>query len=118
MLHHIKKMFGVGEVRVSKDGSRALLDGRGTSSPMAEFRIRDRKHLLSHVIPLFDQNPLLTSKHYHYDLFKKALMISMNSELTTTQKTSLLSELYALSAKKSNALADQRSAAVDYISPA
>lgn len=50
-------MLGVGEVRVASDG-------------MAEFRIRDTKLLLEHIIPLFDQHRLLTSKCFNYSLFK------------------------------------------------
>lgn len=91
-------MLGVGKVRVAADG-------------MAEFRIRDTKHLLQYVIPLFDQHRLLTSKYYHYDLFKRALLIATNPAITTLQKHSLLTELSFQSAKV-NAMRP-----ADYISP-
>jgi len=73
-------MLGVGEVRVASDGR-------------AEFRIRDTKLLLQHIIPLFDQHRLLTSKYFNYDLFKQGLLTSTNSSLTTTQKLAILNEL-------------------------
>lgn len=73
-------MLGVGEVRVPSDG-------------MAEFRIRDTKLLLQHIIPLFDQHRLLTSKYFNYDLFKQGLLTTANSSLTTDQKHAILDEL-------------------------
>ena len=80
LLYYIKKMLGVGEVRVATDG-------------MAEFRIRDTKLLLQHIIPLFDQHRLLTSKYFNYDLFKQGLLTTANSSLTTDQKHAILDEL-------------------------
>jgi len=77
-------MLGVGEVRVASDG-------------MAEFRIRDTKLLLKHIIPLFDQNPLLTSKHYNYQLFKQALLIASadKTAIPSIQKHAMLTKLKA-----------------------
>jgi len=60
---------------------------------MAEYRIRNKQHLLEYIIPLFDQNPLLTSKYYNYELFKKALEISNNPNLSVVQRHALLSKL-------------------------
>jgi len=62
---------------------------------MAEYRVRDRIQLLQHIIPIFDQHPLLTSKYYNYELFKQALLVSTNSALTTVQKHVKLNELKA-----------------------
>lgn len=95
MLYHIKRMLGVGEVRNAEEG-------------MAEFRFRDTKLLLQHIIPLFDQNRLLTSKYYHYNLFKQALLIATNPAIPTLHKHALLTELSAKSAKANN----------NYVSPA
>lgn len=80
ILYHIKSQLGIGQVLVSSNG-------------MAEFRIRDTKKIIEHIIPLFDKNPLLTSKHYNYNLFKQAALIKNNSLLSTTDKHILLSEL-------------------------
>lgn len=99
MLYHIKKHLGIGEVRVASD-------------TMAEFRIRDKDKLLNYIIPLFDQYPLLTSKYYNYELFKKALLISNDTLLLTSEKHTLLTALRSQSAKLTTARPD------DYISPA
>lgn len=91
-------MLGVGEVRTAVDG-------------MAEFRIRDTKLLLQHIIPLFDQHRLLTSKYYNYYLFKQALLIATNPDMSTFQKHALLTELSVQAAKNTSARPS------DYISP-
>ncbi len=73
-------MLGVGQVSVSSNGD-------------AEFRIRDTKKIVQHIIPIFDKYPLLTSKYYNYDLFKQVAIIKTNSSLSTAQKHLLISEL-------------------------
>ena len=83
ILYHIKSKLGIGEIRID------------FSNNMAEYRIRNKELLLNNLIPLFDKNPLLTSKQYNYELFKKALIISntTSEELSTTQKNIQLSLL-------------------------
>ena len=93
LLYHIKSMLGVGEVRVGKDG-------------MAEFHFRNTKLLLQHIIPLFDQHLLLTSKYYKYDIFKQALLIATNSSLSKADKSNMLNDL------------KEKVLPIDYISPA
>lgn len=78
-LYHIKKMLGVGQVSIS-----------GTDG---EFRIRDMKVIVRHILPIFDKYPLLTSKYFNYDLFKQAAMIMTDSLLSKEKKDSLLTEL-------------------------
>jgi hypothetical protein len=73
-------MLGVGKVVVSSDG-------------MADYRIRDVKNIIQHLIPIFDKYPLLTSKYYNYDLFKQAALILNNNSISKEQKHNLLSEL-------------------------
>ena len=80
MLYHIKSMLGVGQISVTPNGD-------------AEFRIRDTKKIVQHIIPIFDKYPLLTSKYYNYDLFKQVSIIKTNSSLSTAQKHILISEL-------------------------
>lgn len=80
MLYHIKSMLGVGQVSVSSNGD-------------AEFRIRDTKKIVQHIIPIFDKYPLLTSKYYNYDLFKQVAIIKTNSSLSTAQKHLLILNL-------------------------
>jgi hypothetical protein len=72
---------------------------------MAEFRVRNKQLLLQHIIPLFDQNRLLTSKYYDYELFKQALLVASNASLTSPQKHIMLTEL------------KNKVRATDYISP-
>lgn len=76
-------MLGVGMVRVSNS----------TRQSMAEYQVRDRKLLLTHIIPLFDQNKLLTSKEFNFKLFKEAVLVSTNTSISTAVKHALLAEL-------------------------
>ena len=79
ILYYVKSKLGVGEVR---------------KMPFkAEYRIRNKKLLLEHIVPIFDQHCLLTSKHHNYKWFKKALLISTNAALNTVQKEIKLIEL-------------------------
>jgi hypothetical protein len=66
-----------------------------TSGTMGEFRIRNKKVIVQHILPIFDKYSLLTSKHFNYDRFKKAALILNNDSLTKEQKNSLLTELKA-----------------------
>ena len=43
VLYYVKKMLGVGQVSISGN--------------MAEYRIRDIKSILQHIIPIFDKYP-------------------------------------------------------------
>jgi virulence-associated protein VapD len=79
LLYYIKSNLGIGEVRVSQT--------------TAEYRVRNKQQLLQHIIPLFDQNRLLTSKYYNYELFKQALLVSTDASLTSSQKHAMLIEL-------------------------
>ena len=80
VLYYINNQLGVGEVRVDKNGN-------------AEFRIRDCHKLLQYIIPIFDRHPLLTSKYYAYDLFRKGLFIFTNKTLSIDTKRFFLIEL-------------------------
>ena len=73
---------------------------------MAEYRVRSTKLLLQYIIPIFDQNSLLTSKYHNYELFKQAILIQTNPLLTNIQKHNMLTEL------KSKVMP------INYISPA
>ena len=80
LLYHIKSKLGVGQVSLSADG-------------MAEYRLRDVKKIIQHIIPLFDKNILLTSKYYNYDLFRQAAFIMTDTSISTAHKHILLTEL-------------------------
>lgn len=92
-LYFIKKQLGVGSVHVEANSK-------------GDFRIRDRKVIGSVILPIFDKYPLLTSKYYDYQKFKKAYKILTNPNLSTKEKDSLLLELKS------------KRVPTDYISPA
>lgn len=80
ILHHIKKLIGVGSVSVPKDNN-------------AEYRVRDIKHIIQYILPIFDTFPLLTSKHFNYIKFKEAILIINDTSLTKEQKHILISTI-------------------------
>lgn len=80
-LYFIKSQLKVGSINIDK------------KSRMAEFRVRNRTHLVKHIIPIFDKHPLLTNKYFNFECFKKALTIYTNSELSREKKDALVSGL-------------------------
>lgn len=98
LLYFIKSKLAVGSVSVpdSKDNT-------------AEFRIRNYQHINQYILPIFDKHPLLTSKHFHYNLFKEAILIMANPSLSKEQKDQLITEIKIKS---------QLGIPADYISPA
>ena len=72
VLNYIKKELGVGSI--TKDGNKL------------QFFIRDRKVLESVLIPIFDRNPLLTTKYFDHVKLKKALYILNNMEIDKEKK--------------------------------
>ena len=86
LLYFIKSNVGVGSVSVpdSKDNT-------------AEFRIRNYQHIIQYILPIFDKYPLLTSKHFHYSLFKEAILIMANPSLSKEQKDKLIIQIKAKS---------------------
>ena len=82
LLYYIKSKLAVGSVSVpdSKDNT-------------AEFRIRNYQHIIQHILPIFDNYPLLTSKHFHYNLFKDAILIMANPSLSKEQKDNLITNI-------------------------
>lgn len=86
ILNYVKKELGVGSI--TKDGASK-----------AQFFIRDKNVLKNIIIPIFDKYPLLTSKYLDYALFKKALSIFNDVNLTIDQRNKQLNDLkYAHSA--------------------
>jgi hypothetical protein len=95
LLYFIKSILGVGSVSVTNSKDNC-----------AEYRVRNIKHIIQYILPIFDKYPLLTSKHFKYTIFKQAILIMNDSNLTKEQKDRLISEL------KSQAMPN------DYVSPA
>lgn len=83
LLYFIKSKLAVGSVSVP--------DSKAPEA--AEFRIRNYQHIIQYILPIFDQYPLLTSKHFHYDLFKEAILIMANPSLSKEQKDKLITEI-------------------------
>jgi hypothetical protein len=63
---------------------------------MANYRIRDRKVLKQVIFPIFDQFPLLTSKQFNYERFKKAYDILENPIITKFEKDDQIKGLLAM----------------------
>jgi hypothetical protein len=59
---------------ITKDGTKV------------QYFIRDRKILETILIPIFDKYPLLTTKHFDYVKFKKALAILNNISMSKEEK--------------------------------
>ena len=72
-------MIGVGSVSVTKDKTNT-----------AEYRVRDIKHIILYILPIFDTFPLLTSKYFDYKKFREAILIMNNNELTKEQKYDMI----------------------------
>lgn len=82
LLYHIKSIVGVGSVSVPN-----------SKNEIAEFRVHNIDHIISNILPIFDNNALLTSKYFNYSLFKRAILIFRDSSLTFEEKDVLLCEL-------------------------
>lgn len=72
LLYYIKSMLGVGSITICKEN--------------AEFRIRNRQHIIKYIIPIFDEYSLLTSKYFNYKNFKEAILILDNPSLSKEEK--------------------------------
>lgn len=98
LLFYVKSMLGVGSVSIpdSKDNT-------------AEFRVRNIQHIIQHILPIFDKCTLLTSKHYSYFLFREAILIASNKEISKEAKEILISELK---------MKQLKGIPLDYVSPA
>lgn len=92
VLNYIKKELGYGSI--TKDGKKLQLF------------IRDREILDSVIIPIFDKNPLLTTKYFDYIKLKKALAILNNNDLSKEDKNTQIQNIKNLKPS------------CDYISPA
>ena len=75
LLYYIKSMLGVGSVSAT--------DAKDNT---AHYRVRNIQHIIQYILPIFDAYPLLTSKYFNYDLFKKAILIMNDSSLSNQEK--------------------------------
>lgn len=79
ILFRVKKRLKAGSVSV--DPKQAI------------FRIRNRALLSKVVFPIFERCPMLTSKQFYYDRFKKAYLCLEDKNLSTAQKNLLTDQL-------------------------
>ena len=80
ILYYIKKFLGVGSV---------VSSGKN----MKVYRTRDRKKLRSYIIPIFEENKLLTVKYYDFEKVKIASEILEDLKLTTEEKYRKVAEI-------------------------
>lgn len=81
ILNNIKSQIGIGTINLEK------------KSNMAYYRVTKLEHIGKYIIPIFDKYPLLTSKQFNYERFKKAYNILINDKFTSLEKNSKLNEL-------------------------
>jgi LAGLIDADG endonuclease len=62
LLHALKSFFGCGVVR------------RNHGDRMA-YRVRDKEHLLTHIVPFFLKHPLKSKKHLDFLKFRRILLM-------------------------------------------
>ena len=89
LLYYIKSILRVGSVSVLN----------------AEFNIQNIQHIIQYILPIFDKYPLLTRKHFNYNLFREAILIKVNPLISNELKDKLITNLKA-------------ECPTDYISPA
>lgn len=65
LLYKIKKMLGVGVIKFRKTEGR---------SETVTFSVRNKKHLIDIILPIFDKYPMLSLKQYDYLNFKFYLL--------------------------------------------
>lgn len=64
LLYKIKEILGVGTIDIRERGN----------NKMVLYRIRNKSHLKSIVLPIFDKYPMFSNKQYDYLMFKELLL--------------------------------------------
>nr|YP_010996231.1 LAGLIDADG endonuclease [Mucor indicus]WPA89403.1 LAGLIDADG endonuclease [Mucor indicus] len=64
LLYKIKKILGVGTINIRERNNQK----------MVFYRIRNKSHLKSIVLPIFDKYPMFSNKQYDYLMFKELLL--------------------------------------------
>jgi len=65
---------------------------------MANFKITKLESIGKFIIPIFDKYPLLTTKQFNYERFKKAYYIMTDKSLSSIEKNIKLNDLKILKA--------------------
>lgn len=69
LLYKIKDILGIGIIK-----TRKRITSTGIEIELATYSIRNKKHLIEVIIPIFDKYPMLTLKHYDYLNFRYNLL--------------------------------------------
>ena len=86
LLHYIKSRLGVGQV----------IEVGGKDTNLITFRIRDKENLIKVIFPIFDKYPLLTSKQFNYEKFKKSIFVSNDTSLSQAEKADKIREIKSM----------------------
>ena len=78
ILIYIKKVLNTGNINIHLN--------------MVKYRVKDKKNLKEIIIPIFNQQPLLTSKLYKYNLWKEGLNI-WESNIPIEEKIKKIEEI-------------------------
>jgi hypothetical protein len=63
---------------------------------MVNFKITKLDHIGKYIIPIFNKYPLLTTKQYNYERFKKGYYILIDKNLSILEKNNNLNQLKLL----------------------
>lgn len=77
----IKSKLKIGSITITSKDSMAI------------YRVRKKLHIIEFILPIFDAYPLLTSKNFKYQIFKKSILIANDSNLTRQKKDLHISNL-------------------------
>ncbi len=88
LLHKIKTIIGFGQIFITRPINKSPLYNQ------AKFIINDPLILKQRILPIFDRYPLLTKKEFDLELFKKALFVYLDDNITSIDKYKNLISLY------------------------
>lgn len=77
ILHKIKKILNVGTISNNRYN-------------ISNYKVRRMEHLVNIILPIFDENILLTSKYYEYIKFKKCILIYNNDNISIKDKINII----------------------------
>lgn len=79
MLNYIKSKIGIGSISISKN--------------IVVYRVRNIRDIVDYILPIFEKNILLTSKYYYYSIFKEAIYIKIDKNISDSNKDVIISSL-------------------------
>lgn len=82
LLYFVKSNLKIGTMTVVK------------KNQMVYYRVRSKKLIIKHILPIFAKHPLLTYKHLLFDLFKEALLLDSLKSADGSNQILKLQEKY------------------------